>query len=443
MAYPRAAWIMTALLAASPSAAIAAPLTAQNILDQFNAVVFNNFTTSADVEGRVVVGQTMSGGASIYINPNNTQASVFSGLTVYGNQTATTSFNVNNGGGMTVGGTNAGNFTLNGGGNAYVGGANSGSLNASAGTVSVGGTNSATLTAGGSVFVGGANSGQINAQGAGTVSINGNNNIGGTNGAVSTNNNNVTINGNTGNVTMSGGQLIYTGSVNGSLTLNGGATANHVGSVSLTPPANPLPAFNSTFQTVMTALSSTLGALAPDGHSTSTYNAGNNTVTINAVPNASGTAVLSVATSLFHPNSTVTVNLNGATSVFIDTTIDTCIGANCTFTFGSSINFNSPTSYADQVVWNFINATTLNFGSLFGGTVLAPLASIANTNQIDGTVIAANFTGGGELHSYAFTGTLPSTSVPEPASALVLGSGVMWLFGLRRTRRRMARRAGA
>jgi choice-of-anchor A domain-containing protein len=221
--------------------------------------------------------------------------------------------------------------------------------------------------------------------------------------------------------------------VNGSLTLNGGATANHVGSVALTPPANPLlSGFTTTFQNTMTSLSSSLAALTPDGRSTATYKAGNNTVTINAVPNASGQAVLALNTSLFHANSTVTVNLNGATSVFIDTNVDTCVGANCSFTFGSSLNFINATSYADQVVWNFVNATGLSFASMFGGTVLAPLATVTNSNQIDGTLIAANFTGGGELHSYAFTGTLPGSPLPEPPSAMIFGAGLTLLSAMRR-----------
>jgi choice-of-anchor A domain-containing protein len=431
----KALWMVPALLLSSAPPVMAGVLTARNILDQFNAVVFNAFNTSADVEGRVVVGQTMAGGASIYINPNNTQASAFSALTVYGNQTATGTLNVNNGGGVTTGGTNAANLTLNGGGNAYIGAANSGMINASAGSVSVIGNNTATITAGGSVYVGGANSGQLNAQGSGAESIKGNNNIGGSLGSVSTNNNNVAINGNTGNVTMSGGHLTYTETQNGSLTLNGGATAAKVGSVTITPPANPLSAgFANTFQTTMTSLSGTLAGLAPDGHSTATYNAGNNTVTINAVPNASGRAVLDINTSLFHNNSIVTINLNGASSVFIDTNVDTCVGANCSFTFGSSISFSNPTSYAEQVVWNFINATGLTFDTMFGGAILAPLATVANANQIDGTLIATNFNGGGELHSYAFTGALPT--VPEPSTIAVFAGGLMWLGAIRARRRK-------
>jgi putative adhesin len=183
-----------------------------------------------------------------------------------------------------------------------------------------------------------------------------------------------------------------------------------------------------------------MGALAPDGHSTAVYNGGNNKVTINAVPNASGRAVLAINTSLFHPNSTVTINLNGATSVFIDTNVDTCAGANCTYTFASSINFSNPTSYAEQVVWNFVNATGLNFGTMFGGTILAPLASVTNSNQIDGTLIAMNFNGAGELHSYAYTGTLPTASIPEPSTGMVFGFGLAWLGAMRSRRPARTRR---
>lgn len=424
MPTPRCLWLAPLLLMGSMRVSAAGTLTAQQILDQFNAVVFNGFTTSADVEGRVAVGQSVSGGASIFINPNNTQASTFSALTVYGSVSATGTLNVNNDGGVTIGGSNAANLTLNGGGNVYVGGANSGTINASSGAVTVGGNNTATLTAGGSVFIGAANSGQVNGQGSGTIALNGNNNIGGSLGSISTNNNNVAINGNTGNVTMSGGQLQYTGSQNGSLTLNGGATAIKVGSLALTPPANPLGSFTTTFQTTLTSLSGALAGLSPDGHSTATYNASNNTVTINAVPNAAGQAVLAINTSLFHQNASVTINLNGATSVFIDTNVDTCVGANCSFTFDSSMSFNNATSYADQVVWNFVNATGLSFGTMFGGTVLAPLATVSNSNQINGTLIAANFNGGGELHSYAFTGKLPNTPVPEPSAVLLFAAGL-------------------
>jgi hypothetical protein len=82
MARSDAWWLTPVLLLASTSASTAGVLTARNNLDQFNAVAFNTFSTPADVEDGVVVGQNMTGGASIFINPNNTQASTFVALIV-------------------------------------------------------------------------------------------------------------------------------------------------------------------------------------------------------------------------------------------------------------------------------------------------------------------------------------------------------------------------
>ncbi len=437
----KSALLAPVLLLTSLSAATAAPLTAQNILDQFNVVIFGNFTSNSDVEGRSAIGQTMTGGATFMNNPNNTAASTYGALTVFGGVTGAGYYNLNNAGGLAVGGANAGNFNLNGGTYAYIAGNNTGGLSGNAAAMTIGGSNTANLSAGGAVFVGAANDGSINAGNNNGVTINGNNNIGGTNGSIQANNGVIVINGNTGNVSMSGGTLIYSGTQNGNVNLNGGALAIPAASVNVTVPANPLGSFTNIFQTPLTTLSSTIAGLAPDGRSSATYNAGNNTVTINAVPDANGNAVLSLSTALFQQNANVNVNLNGATSVMVNVTVAACPTSTCSYSFDSSVHFNNPTSYADSVVWNFPNATQLNFNTLFGGAVIAPLAVVTNITPIDGTLVAASFVGSGELHSYAFTGTLPSAflvtganNVSEPSTLAVLGLGILGLGMLRRTR---------
>ena len=80
----------------------------------------------------------------------------------------------------------------------------------------------------------------------------------------------------------------------------------------------------------------------------------------------------------------------------------------------------------------------------FGGSVLAPQASVSNSISLDGTLIAASLTQRGELHQYSFTGTLPGLSAPpatalridEPAGWALLGASAIAGLATRRRRRR-------
>ena len=92
-----------------------------------------------------------------------------------------------------------------------------------------------------------------------------------------------------------------------------------------------------------------------------------------------------------------------------------------------------------------MNATAIAFANEFGGSVLAPYATVSNQNPINGTLVAANYNGNGELHSYAYRGSLSTSgsnispaAVPEPSSLLVLSAGLGGLAWMRRRLKRAA-----
>lgn len=438
----RIAALLAALASVSVTSARAGSLSAGDIFGQFNAVVFGNFSSTSDVEGRTVAGGNVTGGATFYLNPAAAAASSYSALTVYGGVTSGGNLNIDNAGSVTIAGSNNASFNLNGGGSAYIGGTNSGNLTTSnaPASVTVVGANSGNLqlNSGGSVYVGGTTGG-IGTGGSTAVSIAGNSS------------NNVNLNGggtvalagsNYGTISLSGGSVTYTGS-KGNMNLNGGATATQVSSLNLTPPASTLGSFASVFQNPLTTLSTQLDGMTAN----STMSASNGAIAFNAAPNSGGVAVFDVNTSGFAPNSTVTINLDGATTVIVNVSVDSCVQSNCSFAMPNSVNFNNPTGYAATVLWNFVNATNLTFSNEFGGSVLAPLAAVTNNAPIDGTLVAASYSGNGELHSHPFTGTFPSTTAspvltsttsvaaPEPASLAIIGSGLAGFAALRRRRR--------
>ncbi len=93
---------------------------------------------------------------------------------------------------------------------------------------------------------------------------------------------------------------------------------------------------------------------------------------------------------------------------------------------GSTVNWG--TNYngnKNRTLWNFSDATTLNVNDrLLQGSVLAVNATVNQSQNIEGTLIASalNVSNGAELHSFTFEGNAP---VPEPATMTILGLAAM------------------
>ena len=127
---------------------------------------------------------------------------------------------------------------------------------------------------------------------------------------------------------------------------------------------------------------------------------------------------------------------NGVTSYIINVIGD--------FTDPSSTHFNVD---QEDALFNFEDATKVNLGQ-WGASILAPDAAVKITSggNIEGSLFAKQFLGGGELHNNnLFNGALPTAAlvtapVPEPSTwaMLIAGFAGLAFFGWRRARKEAA-----
>jgi len=149
--------------------------------------------------------------------------------------------------------------------------------------------------------------------------------------------------------------------------------------------------------------------------------------------------------SLIGTGRTVDINVAAGSSVVInvpgasDSTTNYSINVN-----GGSTNGDSTTSEAHDVLFNYYQATSLTTYSVVG-SILAPNAAVTgNSGQIDGTLIAASFSGNStELHNFGFEGPLPSASAPEPMSEMMTAIGLVGLGLMGRRRKRLSNKGTA
>ena len=211
-----------------------------------------------------------------------------------------------------------------------------------------------------------------------------------------------------------GGDLYYNGAINPpNVGFNGGGSQKPLDTTT-----NPLSDYTAPLEALSTQLENltpTLGTSIVNG----TFKANG----------ATGIVVFDITAAQLESdlaNNQVTFSGTGVTSFIIN------VEGN--FTEPSSTNFNTA---QEDALFNFYDATSVTLGN-WKTSVLAPDADLTISNgYISGSVFAASFSGGGELHNdNLFNGALPS-SAPEPSTWAMMLAGFAGLgfVGFRRSRK--------
>jgi choice-of-anchor A domain-containing protein len=147
-----------------------------------------------------------------------------------------------------------------------------------------------------------------------------------------------------------------------------------------------------------------------------------------AKPDVNGLAVFDIhADDLFGNSKVQQIELiaNGATQFLINVQ-----GTDIRWSGGNMVGLFTQNAIREALIWNFYEAEKIDFGSRnMMGQVLAPLAAVTASGNLDGSIFADTFATTSEVHLPGYNNKM--VLIPEPSSALLLMLGGL-LLGLRR-----------
>lgn len=251
---------------------------------------------------------------------------------------------------------------------------------------------------------------------------------------MNTGNAKLTVGGDIKNVNGSKGSSIEAGGrKSGSLNANGATVATGLGDAFTAPLLSGLTAEQATLEADLKAASLALAEMqTTKGNNTSAYYG---RLTLNAADDGTGVSVFNLTDAIFGYNEFALNLANTQNTVIINITGDGKYNWNA-----NAIN-GLDWTVADNIIWNFADASVLNLNREVFGSVLAPFADVTNSGQLSGSIVAGNMNMRGQVQLGTFGGDVKfgdttGGAVPEPATwaMMIAGFGLVGAMMRRRSR---------